>query len=192
MLNLQIHPDQVECIADELASAGAREIGGVLVGEHLSDERFRLADFSVQHSGGTTNCFVCDPTTHESFLNDFFHRTQDNFTRFNYLGEWHSHPLFTVHPSETDIRQMQSLVDEESAPRLFAVLLVVRLGIGGCLEIGGLLFRAAMPPSRLSLQVIARRPQDGQPKRRSWWNRLRRGRGGGTRAVFTSSADWRT
>src|SRR5262245_10767455 len=113
MLNLVLHPDQVQRLADELVEARDREIGGVLVGEQLAPDAFRLVDFSVQRSGGTETCFVCDPSEHEGFLSDFFSRTGANYSRFNYLGEWHSHPLFSVTPSPRDLLQMQTLVDEE-------------------------------------------------------------------------------
>src|SRR5690606_1513044 len=92
----------------ELRRAGRREIGGLLMGEHLYDDVFRIADITVQRSGGAKTCFVRQPHEHQAELNSFFERTGANYSRFNYLGEWHSHPSFDPLPSETDLQTMQS------------------------------------------------------------------------------------
>jgi hypothetical protein len=49
-------------------------------------------DISFQKRGGTFAHFVRDPTHHKAFLTDFFASTGKDYKRFNYLGEWHSHP----------------------------------------------------------------------------------------------------
>jgi hypothetical protein len=43
-----------------------------------------------------------------------------------HIGEWHSHPSFSVHPSPTDISTMTEIVEDEAAEITFAVLLIVR------------------------------------------------------------------
>src|SRR5690242_9125070 len=102
-MELRIHPDQLLMLASALARNGSREIGGVLVGEHVAPNIFRLVDLSVQEHGGTAACFVRRPEHHKPFLDDFFLRTGKNYERFNYLGEWHSHPSFPAVPSHVDV-----------------------------------------------------------------------------------------
>src|SRR5262249_15377301 len=94
----------------ELRKGGRLEIGGLLMGEHVAGETFRLVDFSVQHSGGSAVHFVRDPAEHQTQLDGFFARTAADFTRFNYLGEWHSHPSFEPLPSPEDVATMHSIV----------------------------------------------------------------------------------
>lgn len=172
MLSLALHPDQVQRLADELARARSQEIGGVLVGEQLSPDSFRLVDFSIQRSGGTATCFVCRPAAHSRFLEEFFERTGADYSRFNYLGEWHSHPLFSVAPSPTDVAQMQSLVDEDPERRSFAVLLVARLASGNRVQVCPVAFRSGYQAGLIDVS-IAPRPDDEVPiKRRSWVERI--------------------
>jgi proteasome lid subunit RPN8/RPN11 len=75
------------------------------MGEHVRDDIFRVVDISVQRSGGSQSCFIRNPTDHQAQLQDFFARTSEDYSRFNYLGEWHSHPSFTAAPSITDITE---------------------------------------------------------------------------------------
>ncbi len=125
----------------ELRRAGDREIGGVLAGEDLGGGRFLVVDLSVQRAGGGVAHFVRDPSAHRRFIRRFLARTGNNYSRFNYLGEWHSHPSFPALPSGTDLRQMQGLIDERVQPANFLVLLVVKLGRGGEFEATAHAFR---------------------------------------------------
>ena len=122
-MKLQIHPNTLARLTRELAQAGRREIGGVLVGEHLDRNTFRIADLSVQRHGGEEACFVRRPAHHKGFLDDFFARTGDAYDRFNYLGEWHSHPSFSTEPSGTDLLQMHEIVNDGPSGPPFAILL---------------------------------------------------------------------
>ncbi|WMS87904.1 Mov34/MPN/PAD-1 family protein [Pleionea litopenaei] len=106
--------------------AGRREIGGLIMGEELSEQTFRLVDFSVDSISGTRSSFVRDDKQHERALSNFFEKTGANYRRFNYLGEWHTHPSFSVHPSSQDIHAMQDLVSC-SGDVNFAVLFIAKL-----------------------------------------------------------------
>jgi [CysO sulfur-carrier protein]-S-L-cysteine hydrolase len=125
----------------ELRRAGDREIGGVLAGEDLGEGRFLVADLSVQRSGGGVAHFLRDPGAHRRFMRRFLARNGNDYARFNYLGEWHSHPRFPALPSSTDLQQMQALMDERGQQARFLVLLVVKLGRDGEIEATGHAFR---------------------------------------------------
>lgn len=172
MIKLQLHPDLVEKVTSELRRAGAREIGGVLVGEHVGVDTFRIVDLSVQRLGGGHACFVRRPEQHRRFLDAFFARTGQAFERFNYLGEWHSHPSFPAEPSAIDLRQMQEIVSDGPQAPLFAVLLVVRVGAPGKLELSANAFRAHCAPARAQITVIDRPSGDPPPEPVGWWRRL--------------------
>lgn len=152
-------PDLIAKVEKALARAGTREIGGVLVGEHVADEEFRVVDLSVQHSGGTQSCFVRNPKKHRRFMRQFFRRTGTNYARFNYLGEWHSHPLYLPVPSAIDLAQMQSIVEEGSNAPLFAVLLIIRLDGRERIELGATAFAPGSAPTQIKIG-IQRRPDD--------------------------------
>ena len=136
----------------ELKRAGAQEIGGLLMGEHVQDEVFRIADVSIQRSGGTNVCFIRHPEKHRHDLDAFFARTEKDYERFNYLGEWHSHPSFEPLPSNTDIATMQSISEDPTVGAHFVVLMIVRLSDEQTLDVTATAFRSGIAP--MAVRVI--------------------------------------
>jgi len=130
-----------------------REMGGILVGEHVADETFRVVDISFQKRGGTVTHFVRDPAHHKAFLRAFFSRTGNAYTRFNYLGEWHSHPAFVPLPSDVDFRTMYELVEDPAVGVNFAVLIIARLKGWNAMELSATLFRAGVVPEPVAVEI---------------------------------------
>lgn len=135
----------------ELQRAGRRETGGLLLAEQLNDQgRFRVVDITVDPHGGEHAYFERKPEHHSQALQSFFAENSNDFGRFNYLGEWHSHPSFSVAPSLTDIKTMQDLVEEPGSID-FAVLMIVRLRMFVMLEVGAYLFMRGHSPQRVEM-----------------------------------------
>jgi integrative and conjugative element protein (TIGR02256 family) len=109
-----------------LWQAGRSEIGGVLMGEQVEPGHFRIVDLSIDDTTGGAAHFVRSTEVHLEALDAFFARTGNNYVRFNYLGEWHSHPSYPVTPSAIDQESMLELVNGERDID-FAMLLIVRL-----------------------------------------------------------------
>jgi proteasome lid subunit RPN8/RPN11 len=150
-MHLLLTPRILKRLRRELARAGSREIGGLLMGEHVREDVFRIADISVQRTGGSLGHFVRDPSCHAPQLQAFFSRTRGDFTRFNYLGEWHSHPLFDAVPSSIDIFTMQSLVESADVGANFLVLLVVKLNTASTIEGSAIAFTPRNPPMHVTV-----------------------------------------
>jgi [CysO sulfur-carrier protein]-S-L-cysteine hydrolase len=129
------------------------EIGGVLVGENVAPDTFRLVDISVQHSGGTVTHFVRDPEHHREFLANFFARTGNDYKKFNYIGEWHSHPAFEAVPSGEDIASMFEIIEDPVVGVNFAILIIVRLLRWNRLQISATLFRPGVVPEGISVEI---------------------------------------
>ena len=110
-----------------LKKAGLIEIGGILMGEHLADAEFRIVDLTIQKQYGGSAFFVRFVREATTALVRFFRRVGNDYTRFNYLGEWHSHPLFSTIPSQKDIQSMSEIVNDRDVGANFAILLIVRL-----------------------------------------------------------------
>lgn len=87
---------------------------------------------------------------HQRALDTFFRKTGRDFQRFNYLGEWHSHPHFPVIPSGSDVRAMQAIVNDRGVGATFAALLIIRLRSDNTLEIGPYLF---LPGKRVAYPI---------------------------------------
>jgi integrative and conjugative element protein (TIGR02256 family) len=137
-----------------LREAGKREIGGMLFAEQLKPNDFTIIDFSLDALSGSHASFRRDPATHQTTRDQFFERTGRNFQRFNYLGEWHSHPSFSVHPSLRDMQTMTDIVENFNSAISFAVLLIVRLRFKFFLDRSITVFARGHPPQR---QPIAKR-----------------------------------
>lgn len=113
-----------------LEKAGLVEIGGILMGEHLADAEFQIVDLTVQKQYGRSTSFIRFVREATAALVHFFRQFGNDYTRFNYLGEWHSHPLFSPIPSQKDIQSMLEIVNDRGVGANFAILLVVRLDDG--------------------------------------------------------------
>lgn len=153
-MHLLLPPPILDRIRRELRKGGRREIGGLLMGEHVVGDTFRLVDFSVQRSAGSAVNFVRDPNQHQAQLDAFFVRTSGDFARFNYLGEWHSHPNFEPLPSPQDMETMQSIVADPDVGVNFLILLIARLSFWGCqLKLSVTLYRPMRAPESVSASV---------------------------------------
>jgi integrative and conjugative element protein (TIGR02256 family) len=109
-----------------MLKAGKREIGGMLMGEDVGGQIFRIVDFSVDMERGTFSSFTRDSSKHDLALQTFFKETGADYKRFNYLGEWHTHPSFSVAPSVNDINAMQGIVNGDGNVD-FAFLFITKL-----------------------------------------------------------------
>ena len=114
-------------MTEALQKAGRRETGGILMGEHVSEDTFRVVGITVQLQLGTLASFVRALSEVKSALLRFFRRTKHEYSRFNYLGEWHSHPSFALEPSLRDRESMFQIVQDPVVGARFAVLVIVRL-----------------------------------------------------------------
>ncbi|MER9949533.1 Mov34/MPN/PAD-1 family protein [Mesorhizobium sp. M0047] len=149
MVKLLLPDDIASRLNIALAKARRQEIGGLIVGEHVMDETFRIVDISIQTSHGTRTHFERDPVLHEEFLREFFERTGGDFERYNYLGEWHSHPSFDPLPSADDVRTMRSIVSDPKVGVNFAVLLIVRRTDSKRLSLSATAFSQLLPPESM-------------------------------------------
>jgi integrative and conjugative element protein (TIGR02256 family) len=145
-MQLLLTPQVTKRLRRELRRAGGREIGGLLLGEHVHDDVFRLVGITVQRTGGSPASFVRNPNEHQRELAAFFERTGGDYTRFNYLGEWHSHPRMAPVPSSTDMRSMQSIVEDPLVGANFVILLVLSMVRNNQMTATALAFRPQARP----------------------------------------------
>ncbi|WP_322003807.1 Mov34/MPN/PAD-1 family protein [Paraburkholderia tropica] len=133
MITISIPPDIERTLLKALKTAGSKECGGVLMGEHMGPGQFAVRHATVQ-GGGRFSSFVRDTQTALRSLRTFFRQTDHDYARFNYLGEWHSHPSFSVQPSTTDHQAMLDIVKDVRVGANFVVLLIVKLSNRDALE----------------------------------------------------------
>ena len=126
-MNLLLPPEIAEQLIRILKKAGRNETGGILMGEHIAENQFRIMEITAQYGGGAFAFFMRSLKDIIEPLNAFFRKTGFKYRRYNYIGEWHSHPSFKPIPSEADILSMFEIVCDKNVGAKFAVLLIVRL-----------------------------------------------------------------
>lgn len=126
-MRMRLANDQLEKLKPALAQAGTKEIGGQFFGEQLAPSDFVITDVAIQARRGSFARFMVDLVEAGRNALSFFDRTQHQYRRFNYIGEWHSHPSFEVKPSQQDIETMVKLVTDPAFKGSFAILMIVRL-----------------------------------------------------------------
>lgn len=126
-MRLRLANDQLGKIVHALRRAGRSEIGGQLFGEQLAPSDFRINECTIQATQGTHAHFTVDVANALRDAAAFFERTNHQYERFNYVGEWHSHPSFSVDASREDIDTMRALVHDAEFKGNFAVLMIVRM-----------------------------------------------------------------
>lgn len=151
-MQLTIPADLAGHLRAELKGAGRREMGGILMGQKVGPDNFRLIEMTFQRSGGRYVSFARSSAMHDQALKNFFDRTGHRYTEFNYIGEWHSHPDFALDPSDTDHATMMSLVRRDIDVH-FALLLLVRLGGNKRLEFESYVYSGDHRPGRIEVLV---------------------------------------
>ena len=146
-------PEVAERIRRALHAAGQRETGGILMGQHVDKNTFRIVDVTVEPVEGTWSSFWRSLRAVAVPLRRFFKRTGHRYQQFNYLGEWHSHPSFDVTPSPRDDRTMWDIASDTTVGANFVVLLIVRL-TGADLETSASIYRGdgSKQPAELVLE----------------------------------------
>jgi proteasome lid subunit RPN8/RPN11 len=126
-MKIVVAADQSAKLVVALRRSSTNETGGQLFGEQLAPSNFRVTELTVQSRPGTFARFVVDLLQAAKDAVGFFDRTEHRYTRYNYIGEWHSHPSFAVQPSGPDIGAMRGIVHDPLFVGSFAVLMIVRL-----------------------------------------------------------------
>jgi hypothetical protein len=126
-VKLRLPNDQLAVLRDALRRAGTKEIGGQMYGEQLAPSDFCVTELTLQKRPGTFARFIVDLLQATRDALRFFEHTHHQYTRYNYIGEWHSHPSFEVVPSSTDVAAMRDVVSDPEFKGSFAVLMITRL-----------------------------------------------------------------
>ena len=151
-MHLRLPADHLPALKRALAKAADNEIGGQIFGEQLAVSEFRVTELSIQHRGGSFARFWVDLGQASRQAARFFRRTRHQYERFNYIGEWHSHPNFAVSPSAIDNATMQTLASDREFRGNFAVLMIVRLD-GDSLNSGAWVFDRTGARSDVKLEI---------------------------------------
>lgn len=124
MLTVKVPSDVCGTLRSACRRSGRLETGGMLFGEHTGDEEFRILEATIAGKGSESR-FIRGLLPGLWRLERFFRRTNRDYSRFNYLGEWHSHPSFPLVPSWPDDSSMYEIVNDPQTGARFVILLLV-------------------------------------------------------------------
>jgi len=115
---------------------GDFEIGGILIGRKTGVDNFEIVDASISDEGKRFSfmSFIRGTKKSQRLLKQHFQKGTGY-----YIGEWHSHPRFSLNPSLADIRTMMGILHDPSYGVSFVILLIVHIAQGE-LKYKGLFF----------------------------------------------------
>ena len=141
-MKLRVKQKTLEKWEGWLRKADRKETGGVLFGEHVGDNDFRLVEITQQKHKGDEVSFRRKPREAKRSLKKLSEAYDNDHTRFNYFGEWHSHPNAPAIPSRRDCVTMQGMLEDKKSDANFLVLIIVRINALGTLELSATTFLA--------------------------------------------------
>lgn len=115
-----------EKIIKKLRSAGNRETKGALFARRMDAGNFEIEDvFICKSFGSTVFSNLVINYSYKRFERKYFKRFNYDFENHNYIGDWHSHPLFNCVPSDYDKRELKEEFQNSNA--IFLIQLIVKI-----------------------------------------------------------------
>ena len=118
-----------------LKKAEDREIKGACFARFVEDDVYEIEEVYISHKIGSNffSNLVID-YRYKRFEKAYYKKNNYDFEKHNYIGDWHSHPLFDCIPSNYDINELEEELEKSNAN--FLVQLIVKISfqklIGRC------------------------------------------------------------
>jgi len=171
-MKLKIDQKTLEDWKAALVKAKDKEVGGVLFGEHLGERDFQLIEFTQQRRRGDVVSFRRKGREAKRSLKRLSAAHGNDHTRFNYLGEWHSHPNAPAVPSQRDCLTMQNLLADPKTDAHFLVLIILRINGSRNIEMSANAFLASGHILECAIE-IENTPKEPQHDRMEPQNNIR-------------------
>lgn len=125
-INFKITPKVEHIIESALRKSGDFETGGILIGRKIEDRTFEIIDISVSDEDNKYSIasFIRGIKKSDMLLWKHYKKKTGY-----YIGEWHSHPKFSLSPSPKDIATMLGILDDDNYGVTFAILLIAKMNI---------------------------------------------------------------
>lgn len=120
MNNIIFNESHLEVIEKEILSFGTVETGGVLMG-CITDDGITVEAISGPGPKAIHENFYfrADPNYIDMFIDMSYANSQG---KWEYLGEWHTHPQTTPEPSIKDLISLEEIAESSDN---FAILLII-------------------------------------------------------------------
>ncbi len=107
-----------------LRQSGDFETGGILIGNKIEDNSFEIVDVSVSNEDNKYSIasFIRGIKKSDMLLRKHYKRKSGY-----YIGEWHSHPKFSLSPSRQDIATMFGILADDNYGVSFSILMITKM-----------------------------------------------------------------
>lgn len=140
-VNIEIEDQAFSQIHCALKEFGELEIGGILIGYKKGRNHFAISQATIADDIKRFKIasFIREPFKSVKILLNAFKQRQHN-----YIGEWHSHPNFSLCPSSTDVNTMKGIIHDPNYGVNFALLIITKLN-NGAPNMAAFLFHKELP-----------------------------------------------
>lgn len=100
------------------------ETKGALFAKKINDETFEVEDVYLEPNIGTFSFVkLYNNKMYRRFCKQYFDKHKGEYHLHNYIGDWHSHPLFSCNPSYYDIQEVERDLEKSNAKFLIQIIL---------------------------------------------------------------------
>lgn len=122
-------------ILSTILEAGSIETKGALFARYVSLDCYEIEDVYISKVKGTnffSNLIINH--SYRKFEKQYYKRVKYDYKNHNYIGDWHSHPLFECSPSSYDISEAFDELNNSNANFLIQLILKSEAGAlkGNC------------------------------------------------------------
>ncbi|WP_461640536.1 Mov34/MPN/PAD-1 family protein [Labilibaculum euxinus] len=123
-INFKVTPEVETKIERALRKSGDFETGGILIGKKIEDKSFEIVDVSVSDEDNkySITSFIRGIKKSDMLLRKHYKRKSGY-----YIGEWHSHPKFSLSPSCQDIATMIGILADDNYGVTFNILMITKM-----------------------------------------------------------------
>lgn len=123
-INFKVTPEVEAKIERALRKSGDFETGGILIGKKVEDKSFEIVDISVSDDDNKYSIvsFIRGVKKSDILLKKHYKKKSGY-----YIGEWHSHPKFSLSPSRQDIETMIGILADDNYGVMFSILMITKM-----------------------------------------------------------------
>lgn len=123
-INFKVTSEVEAKIERALRKSGDFETGGILIGRKVEDNSFEIVDVSVSDEDNKFSIasFIRGVKKSDLLLRKHFKRKSGY-----YIGEWHSHPKFSLSPSRQDVATMLGILADDNYGVTFSILMITKM-----------------------------------------------------------------
>ncbi len=100
----------------ELNRMGFYETRGSFFAERVNDDLFVINDIYFSRKQGTVSFIqMIIGSDYHRFQNIYHKKHKFEYKKFNFIGDWHSHPSFSCNPSRYDVKEAKDDLEHSNA-----------------------------------------------------------------------------